>query len=113
VTTGHAAKEFCRVALNYGSGPQTEIPIYDARTSDLPGWEECGFELLSHTSAVTDWRDEDEIARVHYPENTALVKQVTGCDHASYRATSGAVRRKQGATPISHPSRSCTPTSAG
>ena len=82
MTTGHAAKEFCRIALNYGSGPQSEIPIYNGRTADLPGWQECGFELLSNTSAVEDWTDEDEIARVHYPEITALVKDLTGCDHA-------------------------------
>jgi hypothetical protein len=82
VTTGQAAKEFCRVALNYGSGPQSEIPIYDGRTLDLPGWEKCGFELLTHASAVKDWSDEDEIARVHYREITAIVKELTGCDRA-------------------------------
>ncbi len=82
MTTGQAAKEFCRVALNYGGGPGAELPILDGRKADLPGWETCGFELLDHSSAVTDWNDDEEIARVHYPEIIALVKELTGCDHA-------------------------------
>lgn len=82
MTTGQAAKEFCRIGLNYGGGPRPDAPIYDGRTADLPGWEACGFELLSHTSAVADWEDDEEIVRVHYPEITALVKGLTGCDHA-------------------------------
>jgi hypothetical protein len=82
MTTGQAAKEFCRVALTYGPGEATEFPIYDGRTADLPGWEECGFELLTHRSAVSDWNDEEEIARVHYPEITELARRLTGCDHA-------------------------------
>ena len=81
MTTGQAAKEFCRTSLNYGGGA-TEFLIYDGRTADLPGWEECGFELLTHASAVKDWSDDEEIARVHYPELCELVRKLTGCDHA-------------------------------
>jgi hypothetical protein len=82
MTTSQAAKEFCRTALTYGPGNAFEVPIYDGRTADLPGWEECGFELLTHSSAVNDWSDEDEVSRVHYPEIVELVKNLTGCDHA-------------------------------
>lgn len=81
MTTSHAAKEFCRTSLNYGGGAQ-EFPILDGRTADLTGWDECGFELVSHSSSVRDWSDEDEIARVHYPEICELVQRLTGCDHA-------------------------------
>lgn len=81
MTTEQAAKEFCRTSLNYGGGA-TDFSILDGRTADLPGWQECGFELVTHTSSVADWSDDDEIARVHYPEITELVQKLTGCDHA-------------------------------
>jgi hypothetical protein len=86
VSTSQAAKEFCRTSLNYipragGSGP-TEVPVLDGRAAELPGWEECGFELMQHTSAVGNWDDDDEIARVHYPEIIELARRLTGCDHA-------------------------------
>lgn len=86
MTTSHAAKEFCRTALAYiprdGGGGAPETPILDGRTADLPGWKDCGFELLQHSSEVLDWDDDDEIARVHYAEICELAKQQTGCDHA-------------------------------
>jgi hypothetical protein len=82
MTTSQAAKEFCRATLTYGPGTSKEFTIEDGRVADLPGWEECGFELLSHRSAVTDWTDDEEIARTHYPEITELVRKITGCDHA-------------------------------
>lgn len=82
MTTGQVAKEFCRTALTYAAGGATEVFIYDGRTADLPGWEECGFELLTHGSAVSDWSDDEEVARVHYPEMAELARKLTGCDHA-------------------------------
>ena len=48
MTTGQAAKEFCRVGLTYGPGNAVDVSIYDGRTADLPGWEACGFELMEH-----------------------------------------------------------------
>src|SRR5438309_2973821 len=82
MTTGQAAKEFCRTTLTYGPGGSTEVPVYDGRTADLPGWEECGFELLTHRSALNDWSDDEEITRVHHPEMAELARKLTGCDHA-------------------------------
>ncbi len=87
MTTGHAAKEFCRTALAYiprsdGGGAPADVPIFDGRSAELPGWQECGFELLNHESAVGDWSDDEEIARVHYAEISELARQQTGCDHA-------------------------------
>ena len=81
---------FCRTTLNYAprqgalgeGGGQTDVEVRDARTSDLPGWPTCGFELVAHSSAVHDWTDDDEIASVHYPEVEALARILTGCDVA-------------------------------
>jgi hypothetical protein len=80
---------FCRSSLNY-VGPdgfragavEVEVDIGDGRTAGLPGWRECGFELVRHSSAVGDWTDDTEIARVHYPEVEALARRLTGCDAA-------------------------------
>ena len=59
-----------------------EVAIHDGRTADLPGWQECGFELVNHSSAVEDWTDDDEIASVHYEDIETLARTITGCDHA-------------------------------
>jgi len=58
------------------------VDILDGRVADLPGWQECGFELVSHASAVTDWDDEAEVSSVHHPEMEALARTMTGADFA-------------------------------
>ena len=58
------------------------VEIRDGRTAALPGWKDCGFELVEHPSAVTDWDDDDEVARIHHPELEALAAAMTGADHA-------------------------------
>jgi len=79
---------FCRAALNHVSfdDPSTvvtrEVDVLDGRVADLPGWEACGFQLVSHASAVSDWSDGDEIAAVHHAEVEVLAESLTGCDHA-------------------------------
>ena len=95
MTTGQAAKEFCRTTLRYiprtgSAGGETELRVLDGRVADLPGWQECGFELMQHASAVTDWSDDDEIAGVHYTEISELAKELSGCDHA---LVSGHIKR--------------------
>jgi hypothetical protein len=87
---------FCRTTLNYtatrrfsGTAP-VEVDVLDGRVADLPGWATCGFELLSHRSALTRWDDDDEISAVHHPEMEALARQLTGCDHAT---VSGHIKR--------------------
>jgi hypothetical protein len=86
MTTEQAAREFCRTALAYipraDGSAIPEVPILDGRTAELPGWQTCGFELVKHASALGDWGDDDEIARVHYAEISELARQFTGCDHA-------------------------------
>jgi len=80
---------FCRTTLNYSSGgtgdgpARREVEVLDGRRERLPGWDVCGFELVPHVSAVTDWDDEVEIAAVHHPELEALAREQTGADHAT------------------------------
>ena len=85
-----AVTRLCLTTLNYaahsgaclGGVVEVEVEIHDGRAADLPGWRECGFELVRHTSAVTDWADDAEIATAHYPEAEAVAKSLTGCDFA-------------------------------
>ena len=80
---------FCRTSMHYlsssGEGPAaepTEVTVLDGRKADLPGWQECGFELVHHPSAVTDWADDALIASVHYEELEKLAREMTGADLA-------------------------------
>ena len=78
------ADMFCRVALNFAArsgefvAEPTELEILDGRAADLPGWAECGFELISHPTAASSW-DDDELAAVHHREMEELARQLTGC----------------------------------
>jgi hypothetical protein len=87
---------FCRTTLNYvpavaGQGRMnTEVEILDGRVADLPGWEECGFELVHHASGVTDWSDDAQITNVHYAEIEELARKMTGADYA---LVSGHIKR--------------------
>ena len=78
---------FCRAALNCVSfdAPMAvtqDVEVLNGRAAALPGWEDCGFELVDHSSAVQDWSDDEEIAAVHHGEVEALAEAMTGCDHA-------------------------------
>ncbi|HVA42844.1 MAG TPA: CmcJ/NvfI family oxidoreductase [Acidimicrobiales bacterium] len=110
VTKG-AGTAFARAALNYaGSGDgrrEVEVEISDGRATRLPGWEVCGFELIAHSSSVTDWHDDQEIATVHYAELETLAQRLTGChfalasDHVT-RATSARSGRDQSPVMLVH-----------
>jgi hypothetical protein len=73
-----------RASLNYIGGT-VEVDVHDGRTADLPGWDECGFELVRHESAVTDWEDDSQIEGIHYAELGAFAQELTGADVASVR----------------------------
>ena len=79
---------FCRATLNYADdngglgGVPVDVDIHDGRIASLPGWSECGFELLASSSEVDDWTDDDEIAAVHYAEVETIARDLTGCDAA-------------------------------
>ena len=75
---------FCEATLNYAAGGPTTVTIRDGRRAsrgELPGWEACGFELVRHEAAVTDWADEDQLL-AHHDEMAALAKAMTGADEA-------------------------------
>lgn len=81
------SESMCRASFNYLSRrlklPKSrEMAVYDGRAFANPGWQISGFELIDHHSQVGDWGDKREVARVHYPEISALAKQLTGCDFA-------------------------------
>lgn len=102
----------CRTTLQYleGLGPEgpavrsVELEIGDAR-SDPPGtWEECGFELVAHRSAVADWEDDQVVASVNYKEMEAVARDLTGADVAlvagHIRRSPGEARRHEQLAPI-------------
>ena len=81
------AEVFCRATLNFAvrggllDAQPTDVDILDGRTVDLPGWDDCGFELVSNTTAASSW-DDDELAAIHHQEMEALAREMTGCDVA-------------------------------
>lgn len=103
---------FCRTTLQYASptGPLIdprggiEVEVRDGRTADLPGWQQCGFELLAHAPHVADWTDDEEIADVHYAEVEALARELTGADAAlvsdHVKRSADSVRRPREQTPV-------------
>ena len=79
----------CRAEMGYVrpgtsglDGNAVEVAIHDGRAADLPGWRDCGFELLDHPSSIDDWVDDDRIASVHYAEVEEVARSLTGCDAA-------------------------------
>lgn len=104
---------FCRTVLNYtGEGGRlgdtpVEVDIADGRAADLPGWPECGFELVPHASSLRTW-DDETIASVHYGEAEELARHLTGCDFAlvsDHVTRNGAMEkgaREQAPIPLVH-----------
>lgn len=86
-TVDDVADVFCRATLNFAarrpglSGAEIEVDILEGRTADLPGWAECGFQLVDHSSAVSSW-DDAELLAVHHREMEELAKHMTHCDVA-------------------------------
>ena len=72
---------YCQASLNYSdaAGYQPRVvAIADGRADpETRDFDRCGFELLQHSSAVVDWRDEQELTRVHGPECEKLVSCLT------------------------------------
>jgi hypothetical protein len=59
----------------------TSVSIEDARDSiDPPRLDREGFELVDHRSAVADFRDREEVSRVHPDEIRDLLLRVSGAD---------------------------------
>ena len=78
---------YCHTELFYAEelGPvPVSVDIRNARRSNLPGWQDCGFELVQFPSAVTDWTDQEALNSLHLDETEAFLKGVTGCDAVLY-----------------------------
>lgn len=78
---------FCEAAFNYVNEDGTDAApvkkqIRNAREQTLPGWQDCGFELLNMPSKVPAWSDGQAIEQVHYDEIRTLATKLTGCDFA-------------------------------
>ena len=59
-----------------------EVTIHDARGRNC-SLDVEGFTLVEHASAVADLTDLEAVKAVHAGEITALLRQVTGCDHVA------------------------------
>jgi hypothetical protein len=77
---------YCRTELNFAAEDQAvpvAVDIRDGRQALAElDYERCGFTLLNHGSAVSDWRSEDELLRVHIAEIAQLAREFSGCDKA-------------------------------
>ena len=62
------------------------MPIHEAREID-PQLDREGFTLLPHRSAVTDFADGEQVARVHPQEIADLLQQATGADRVVVTGT--------------------------
>lgn len=61
-----------------------KVAIEDARERiKSPSLCHEGFELVVHTSAVVDFKDAAEVARIHSREIASLLLEVTGADHVA------------------------------
>lgn|GEM_PF-242243 len=77
-----AAALDARQRLEAMSRHSVELPVRNARLLTDASLHECGFQLKSHISKVTDWEDDRQLADIYYAEITDLVKRVTGATHA-------------------------------
>jgi len=86
------------------------VPIRDARgDAEPPSLDREGFALVPHRSAVTDWRDAAEVARIHPEEIRRLLLDLTGADEVEIKGTGilrfGEKSRDSGALNNSKPAR--------
>lgn len=62
-----------------GEYASTPVMIRDARLNKpAPTLDENGFAFTGQVSVVRDFRDDDEVRSVYYPEMTSLVRRATG-----------------------------------
>jgi len=83
-----SAPVFCEASFNY-AGPEVGVavvqPVLDGRavTSEALPFDDCGFQLISHSSAVVDdWSDQALIDGPGAVEFADLARSFTGCDVA-------------------------------
>jgi len=69
--------EYKREATTHHYDPR-RTRIYDARKARGLSFEKNGFTLVTHKTAVTNFRDADQVKRIYYPEIERLVREMTG-----------------------------------
>ncbi|MEM9177566.1 MAG: hypothetical protein AAGC67_20305 [Myxococcota bacterium] len=77
---------YCHATLNYASligASPTEVAILNGRQASGLGWEENGFELVEHATALDAFDDLDADSP-HYDEIGQLARELTGCDATLY-----------------------------
>ena len=86
-----------------GEPEQHRVLIYDARpVAARLSLDSEGLAVVKHNSAVRDFYDEDELARIYYPEAERLVAEITGAarvlvfDHTVRRRVWGGIDRSAG-----------------
>lgn len=77
---------YCETTLNYARGEeQLAVPvrINNARDADEElCFEDAGFTLLHHESAIQDWHDKQALNEIHRGEAASLALDFIGCDQA-------------------------------
>jgi len=58
-----------------------KLQLRDGRTLEDAGLDSSGFLLLQHSSAVDDWNDREQVARVYYAEMAEKIKEMLGASH--------------------------------
>jgi hypothetical protein len=86
--------------MNTGTYQLYPVRIQDARPiKDQFNLDTNGFVLAEHRSAVTDFRDSDQVDDIYSNEVTEIVKRLTGADHAVSRGwmvrTSGDLPKRE------------------
>ena len=67
--------------INISEYKSMPIFVRDARPmADSISFESHGFSLRRHSSAVTNFEDEEQIDRLYIPEMTEFMKETTGAD---------------------------------
>ena len=88
---------------------ELSVAIHDARPlADQLSLDRQGFELRRHRSAVDDFYDDDQVAKVYDPEVEALLKAATGADSV---AIFDHTRRSDGPSGAANPDGSRGPAS--
>ena len=71
------------VPQNSGRLDTRRVSIANARVLlEPPALDTHGFTLAAHQSAFTDFGDEVQLREHYYPESVALLKRLTGAEHA-------------------------------
>lgn len=71
--------EYARTENTHHYDPHA-VRIHNARAAGDLSIERNGFTLVEHRSAVTDFRDAEQVKRVYYAEIERLVRELTGAE---------------------------------